>query len=59
MHHFVVRFLKFIVLIGMVGSVMYAKEAVVPEAFVKSAADLIEKSCNNRFRCTIVKITFL
>ncbi len=49
MHHLIVRFLKFIVLVGMVGSIMHAKEAAAIEAFVQSAAALIEEKGDEAF----------
>lgn len=49
MYQVIVHSLKCIVLIGMFGSVMYAKEAAVLEAFVKSAAALVEEKGDKAF----------
>jgi signal transduction histidine kinase len=49
MHYIMVRFMKFIVLIATVASVIHAKDAVVLEEFVKSAAALIEEKGEKAF----------
>ncbi len=49
MHHFIIHFLKLIVLIGSVGSIMHAKEAEALEAFVKSGAALIGEKGDKAF----------
>lgn len=49
MHNFIVRFLKSIVLISTIGSVVTAKEAVELEQFVKHGADMIVEKGNKAF----------